>query len=502
MKEVPAAFLFPIAGSAPIYRQVYDAFREAIIDGRLHPGQRVPATRALAAELKVSRVPVVSAYEQLLAEGYFEAFAGGAGTRVSRSIPDDLIRTAWRSGGHVGPAGDETHGPRRVSRRSIALATAAERPWLRPTGLFRIGRPALDEFPYRAWGKLIARHCRKPIEELMGYGDAMGYSPFREAIAEHVSAVRGVRCTASQVLVTNGSQQALALAAYVLLDAQDRVCMEEPGYPGAHQAFMSAGARVEAVRIDAEGIDVDELIRVGREARVVYVTPSHQYPMGTTLSAARRLSLLEWAARIGVWVIEDDYDSEYRFESRPVTSLQGLDRCGRVIYIGTFSKVMYPALRLGYVVAPRDLVPAFVAARSADDVFSSTFHQAVLTDFIREGHFGRHIRRMRLLYGERREALRTAIEAQLGGVLEVTGTGAGMHFVALLPAGSDDVAVAAAAAVEGVSVTPLSTCYLKSPKRPGLVLGYAGANASQLREAVLRLKGILTQVSSRRRAVR
>jgi GntR family transcriptional regulator/MocR family aminotransferase len=322
----------------------------------------------------------------------------------------------------------------------------------------------------------------------MAYGDAMGYLPFREAIAEYLGVVRGVRCDSSQILVTTGSQQALQICAQVLLDPEDRVCMEEPGYPGARQAFMTAGAHLIPVSVDDEGINVAELLRRGRDARAVYVTPSHQYPMGMTMSATRRMLLLNWAARSGAWIIEDDYDSEYRFGSRPIASLQGLDTDGKVIYIGTFSKVMFPALRLGYVVVPQDLVPAFSAARDAADIFSSTLYQAVLTDFIREGHFARHIRRMRMLYMERRRALVNAIQIHMEDMAEVIGAEAGMHLVALLPRGTDDVAVSRKAAQRGISAMPLSVCYSKAPTRGGLVLGYGGANAHQIHDGIRKLR--------------
>jgi GntR family transcriptional regulator/MocR family aminotransferase len=322
----------------------------------------------------------------------------------------------------------------------------------------------------------------------MAYGDAMGYLPFREAIAEYLGAVRGVRCESSQILVTTGSQQALQISAQVLLDSKDRVCMEDPGYPGARQAFMTAGTHLIPVPVDDEGINVAELIRRGRHARAVYVTPSHQYPMGMTMSATRRMLLLNWAVRSGAWIIEDDYDSEYRFGSRPIASLQGLDTDGRVIYVGTFSKVLFPALRLGYVVVPKDLVPPFSAARDAVDIFSSTLYQAVLTDFIREGHFARHIRRMRMLYMGRRRALVNAIQIQMGDMTEVIGAEAGMHLVALLPRGTNDVAVSKKAAQRALSAMPLSVCYSNAPTRGGLILGYGGANAHQIHDGIRKLR--------------
>jgi len=322
----------------------------------------------------------------------------------------------------------------------------------------------------------------------MAYGDPMGHLPFREAIAEYLGASRAVRCDPSQVLVTTGSQQALQICAHVLLDPKERVCMEEPGYPGARNAFGAAGATVVPVKVDNEGIDVPSLIRRGQKIRAVYITPSHQYPTGMTMSAARRIALLNWASKNGVWIIEDDYDSEYRFGSRPIASLQGMDSDERIIYSGTFSKVMFPALRLGYVVVPRDLVSAFAAAREAADIFPATLHQLVMTDFIREGHFARHIRRMRVLYTERRRTLVETIKAELPGALEVIGAEAGMHLVVLLPHGVNDVAIARAAAAVGISTIPLSTCHSKAPDRGGLILGYGGVNEDQIRIGICKLK--------------
>jgi GntR family transcriptional regulator/MocR family aminotransferase len=491
MKRTPASYLPPIAlqdgGEIPIYRQLYDWFRQAIIGGQLRPGQRVPSTRSLAAELKISRMPVLGAFEQLLAEGYLETFIG-AGTRVARSIPDDTLSSPTGRA-RKGPRETvEKRGPRRMSRRGVALTQLPPQSWIDNLGAFRVSLPALDHFPIGAWSKLVARHSRRPASGTMAYCHAMGYLPFREAIAEYLGAVRGVRCEASQILVTTGSQQALQISAQVLLDPRDWVCVEEPGYPGARQAFMTVGAHLVPVRVDHDGINVAEIRSRGRSARAVYVTPSHQYPMGMTMSATRRLLLLHWAVHSGAWIIEDDYDSEYRFGSRPIASLQGLDTDGRVIYVGTFSKVLFPALRLGYVVVPKDLVRAFSAARDAADIFSSTLYQAVLTDFIREGHFARHIRRMRMLYLDRRRALVNAIQVQMGHMVEVIGAEAGMHLVALLPRGINDVEVSRKAAQMGISAIPLSSCYITPPTRGGLILGYGGANAHQIHDGIRKLR--------------
>jgi GntR family transcriptional regulator/MocR family aminotransferase len=490
MKRTSAALVPPISldrrGTCPIYRQLYDWFRSAITESRMRPGQRVPSTRSMAAELQISRISVFNAYEQLHSEGYLETFAG-SGTSVARTIPDDALgflptQRKGLQGASAKP------GRRKVSTRASILLKLPSEPWLRNLGPFRVSLPALDQFPVEIWSKLVVRHSRKLSRASMAYGDVMGYLPFREAVAEYLSTFRGVRCDASQILITTGSQQALQISAQVLLDPKDQVVMEEPGYPGARVAFTAAGAELIPVPADSEGIVVPEINRRGRHARVAYVTPSHQYPLGMTMSAARRMSLLQWAAHSDAWIIEDDYDSEYRFASRPIASLQGLDMHGRVIYVGTFSKVLFPALRLGYMVVPKDLLPAFSAARDAADICSSTLFQAVLTDFIADGHFARHIRRMRMLYMDRREALVCAIQSQMGRNLEVIGDEAGMHLVALLPPGMSDVSVSKHAAQNGISAMPLSSCYLKAPKRGGLILGYGGVDPRQIQDGIRKLK--------------
>ena len=445
----------------------------------------MPSTRGLAAELKVSRIPVSCAYEQLHAEGYLETFVG-AGTCVARSIPDDALKPAYGKMRDSRQA-PKSRGRRRISRRVTAMLMPPQS-WLDNLGAFRVSLPALEHFPTVVWSKLVNRHSRRQTRQLMAYGGAMGHLPFREAIAEYLGTVRGVRCDPSQILVTTGSQQGLQLSAQVLLDANERVWIEEPGYHGARHALLMAGARLVPVPVDQEGLDVEEGIRRDSKAHAVYITPSHQYPLGMTMSATRRMLLLNWAARSGAWIIEDDYDSEYRFGGRPIASLQSLDAGARVIYAGTFNKVMFPSLRLGYVVVPKDLARAFSAARDATDVFSSTLYQAVMTDFIREGHFARHIRRMRMLYMQRRTAMVEEIGKQAGDTLEVIGAEAGMHLVALLAPGVSDVAVARTAAELGISAMPLSTCYLKSPARGGLILGYGGTDARQIHEGIGKLR--------------
>lgn len=493
MKRISASFLPPIAldlnGKLPMYRQLYEWFRGAIVSGQLRPGQRVPSTRNLAAELKVSRISVSNAYEQLRAEGYLETFVG-AGTCVVRSIPTDALKPAFGKIRGASRRVSKNEAPRLVSRR-VALMRLPAQSWSNKLVAFRVNLPALEHFPIGVWSKLVNRYSRKLTRQSMAYGDAMGYMPLREAIAEYLGAVRAVRCKPSQILVTTGSQQCLQLSAQVLLDANEPVWIEEPGYLGARQALIMAGAQLVPVPVDHEGLNVAEGIRRGGGARAVYITPSHQYPLGVTMTATRRMLLLNWAARSGAWIIEDDYDSEYRLGGRPIPSLQGLDTGERVIYVGTFSKVMFPALRLGYMVVPEDLIDAFSTARDATDQFSSALYQAVMTDFIRDGHFARHIRKMRMLYLQRRTALVEGIQSQMSDKLEVIGAEAGMHLVALLPPAVSDVALSKKAAEIGISAMPLSACHLKPPVRGGLILGYGGTDTRQIRDGIRKLRMLI-----------
>ncbi len=472
------------ASPAPLHRQIYQGYRDAIVEGRLRAGQPLLSTRSLSGELGVSRIPVLAAFEQLVAEGYLESRVG-AGTFVARSLPDELsLRpqrvTRRRAGGRPGR--------RNLPRLPEVLLRTPPAPPAPVGAAFRVGQPALEDFPFRVWARLVARHSRNPRASWLGYGEPMGHPPFREAVASYLRTARAVRCEADQVMVTSGSQQALQIAARALLEPGAPVWVEEPGYFGARDVLLLAGARLVPVPVDDEGLDVAEGIRRSPRAHAAYVTPSHQYPLGSTMSAARRLQLLDWAQAAGAWVIEDDYDSEYRYESLPVAALQGLDRDDRVLYVGTFSKVLFPALRLGYLVVPPDLVPRFAAIREAMDVFPPTFSQAVLADFIGEGHFGRHLRRMRELYRERRSVLVECLGKELGAAVRVEGAQAGMHLVTAMARGTRDRAISARAERRGVRALPLSECYLGAPARAGLVLGYGGTRRAEIPAAVRRLR--------------
>lgn len=324
------------------------------------------------------------------------------------------------------------------------------------------------------------------------YGDHMGSAALRETIASYLRTARSLHCDAAQVMIVSGSQQALEISARVLLDPQSSVWMEEPGYRLARDAFVLTGCRVVPVPVDQDGMDVAAGIKKCRKARAAFVTPSHQFPLGVTMSASRRFQLLDWVQNTGSWIIEDDYDSEYRYESLPIASLQGLDANARVIYIGTFSKVLFPSLRLGYIVIPSDLVEHFVTIRRAMDLVPPSFFQQVLADFIGEGHFARHIRRMRVLYGERRSALVDSISRELGSMVEVLGDAAGMHLAVTLPKGSRDVEIAQRAARQNLSMWPLSRSYVGEMSRPGLILGFGSTRVEEILPAVRKLRSLLT----------
>lgn len=485
------------AAPTPLHRQIYDSLRDAIVAGRLRPGARVPPTRVLAHELQVSRNTTSAALAQLRAEGYLEV-RPRSGTFVSPLLPETTL-AAPRPRERAAALGRAGGGPARpemssrhpaLSRHGTRLAALGS-----PTGgaarPFRIGVPALDAFPWELWARLTSRRLRHSPEALSGYGVSAGYAPLREAIAASVAAARGAVCTAAQVVITSGTQQALDLVARLLVDEGDVVWIEDPGYPGARAAFAAVGARLVPVPLDGEGLDVAAGARLAPRPRLVYTTPSRQYPLGITMSAARRFELLRWAGRANAWIVEDDYDSEFRYVSRPHACLQGLDESGRVLYVGTFSKTVFPGLRLGYVIVPSALVAAFASARGVADWHSPALEQAVLSDFISAGHFARHVRRMRVLYQARRDALLEAARQHLGEHLELGDAGAGMHVVGWLPRGTNDRRIAERAGAAGLELQAVSSFATVPLPRGGLLLGYAEFAPAALREAVQRLATLL-----------
>lgn len=475
----------------PLHRQIYDAFRSAIVRRNLSSGQQIPSTRALATELSISRIPILTAYAQLLAEGYFEARIG-AGTFVSSSLPHQLPPSVSRT---TGPPPIATR-PCHLSRASLRLPPYQREPWMRRYGPFSVSQPALDSFPFKIWANLVARHGRNPLARSLEYGDPMGLKHLREVIAVYLRTSRGVRCDPQQIMIVSGSQQALDLSSRVLLNPGDSVWLEEPGYWLARHVLLAMGSRIIPVPVDTEGLNVAAGIRLHHAARAVLVAPSHQYPLGVTMSASRRLQLLHWARQVRAWIVEDDYDSEFRYETQPIASLQGLDDSSRVIYIGTFSKVLFPSLRVGYLVIPADLVDAFLAMRHSMDVSPPHLYHAVLADFLGEGHFSRHIRRMRLLYSERRQILVDSLRREIPSILNVVGGSAGMHLAVTLPKTFNDRELALRAIGESLWLWPLSPCYFHKPAQQGFILGFGSTTAAQIPAAVRHLRTLLHSACS------
>lgn len=478
-----------LRSEAPVYRQIYLRIRGAILSGVLPPGARLPSWNALAGELGVARGTVKAAYEWLAGEGYIES-RGAAGTRVHF----DLDRAA---------------SPRLSSRsRRLAAAppAAATGPELLPAEVaprpFQLGVPAVDVFPFTLWARLFARHARALSPSTMIYQDPAGYGPLREAIAHYLAVARGVACTPAQIFVTAGYTGALDLITRAVLRPDDAVWIEDPVYYRTREALSLAKARLVPVPVDDDGLVVAEGINTASAAALAVVTPSHQSPLGMKLSLRRRLELLAWAEKSGAWVIEDDYYGEFQFRGRPVPALKSLDRGDRVLYVGTFSKVLMPSLRLGYVVAPVSLLPLLdrIAAYLAPS--QGLIAQAAVADFMVQGHFARHIRRMRRLYAERRAALVKALAARFGDAWEIGLQESGMHLLARLPQGSDDVVLAERAAAAGLGPVALSSWAVRAPGAPGLLLSFANIPADHAADEVGRLEKALAAPSGPHRRAR
>ncbi|MBZ0114840.1 MAG: PLP-dependent aminotransferase family protein [Thermoanaerobaculia bacterium] len=489
----PILTLPPRSAEGAIGRWLYDALRSAILDGRLRPGSRLPSTRQLAKQYAVARGTVVSAFEELSAEGYLDATIG-SGTFVAKALPDQFL--------DVEEASDNEGVPTLPQRRLSALGHRVrqfENLPPRPAKAFRCNQPALDLFPTTLWAQVAGRRLRGATVQQLASCDPLGYQPLRVAIADYLGSARGVRCDSDQVAIVSGTQEAINLVARLFLDPGDRVAIEEPGYLGASLALAAHGAEVVPIPVDSQGmiVDTDALNNVS----LAYVTPAHQYPLGVTMTLPRRLALLDWAHQTGALLVEDDYDSEFRYCGRPVPAMQGLDRQGQVLFVGSFSKVLFPALRLGYLVVPPDLVETLAALLSITARHAPVLDQAILADFINHGHFGRHLRRMRQNYAERLAALLEAGRQHLAGQLEISPIEAGLQTVAWLAPGLDGGAVAAAADRHHVEVSDLGLQpqfplgdRTELPRRHALHLGFAAVDPFEIQRGARALAAAIDEV--------
>lgn len=457
----------------PLYGRLYRQLREHILTGALGPGARLPSARGLAADLALSRNTVEAAFRQLVAEG-FVVRRTGAGTFVADNLPEVA---PFRPRGHSAALAGS---PPRLPRRGRTIAQLGMTEIERDS---QLGPCASDVagFPVRTWNRVLARRARQAGSEALLPADAAGVPALRRAIAEYLALARGVRGEAGQVVVVNGTQQAVDLAARLLLDPGAVVAMEDPGYPSAAAAFLASGARLRDIPVDEQGLVAD---RLPDRAAMLYVTPSHQYPLGATMSLARRLAVTRWAAATGAWVLEDDYDSEFHYGGRQLAALQGLDPSGRTIYVGTFNKVLFPGIRLAYLVVPPTLADAFAAGRRLLDGFSPPLTQLALADFITEGHFAAHLRQARQAYAARREALLRHVASTWSRAVRLGPSDTGLHVVAHLPARTDDERIARAAPMGAMGVAPLSHYYRGGRPRRGLLLSYGAAGPDRIRRTV------------------
>lgn len=466
-------------GHGPRYRQLYRGLREGILDGRLASSERLPATRGLARTLGVSRNTVLQAYEQLIAEGYLVS-RPGAGTFVAGGLVPASEGAPHRAPPAAAPRLSDYA---RAARRIVPPHYLQARDPVGPAVDFQYGIPLVDETSMRLWRRCLARRVRGLPPD---YPPVRGLPRLRAAVAEHLRRRRGMRVDPDCIVIVNGSQQALDLVARMLLGADTAVAIEEPHYPGARHIFAATGTRLIPCPVDGEGFDTACLDTLPETVRLVYVTPSHQFPTGGVLPLRRRLDLLQWAARANVFIVEDDYDSDYVYESQPLESMQALDASGRVIYVGTFAKVLAPALRLGFLVVPEALLESVVAAKWLSDRGTAPLEQAVLADFVEAGHFDRHLRRMARRLESRQRTLVQSLQREFGDDARVSGARAGMHLTLWLPRLPRERtgALTGAAAVRGIRVYPIAPYYLGAPPCAGLLLGYATLTEDAIRTAV------------------
>ncbi|MDB9527027.1 PLP-dependent aminotransferase family protein [Oscillatoria sp. CS-180] len=472
--------------AVPLYQQLAEELRQAVLQKRLKPNQKLPPSRVLAQSLEISRVTVTQSYDQLVSEGYLET-RQGAGTFVCNQLPETYLQAeAIEQDTAVSTM------PTQLSRLGMELLKVQQLEGPQPQHAinFRYGNPATDLFPLTLWRRLLARHCRTSSTGLNYSSDAAGYLPLRQAIADYLGRSRAVQCRPEQVIIVNGSQQALDIIARLTLDAEDWVAMEDPGYLGARYCFAGR-ANLQPIPVDAAGLDVEALSQYSQPFKLLYVTPSHQFPTGVTLSLPRRLALLQWAQQTGTLILEDDYDGEYRYGDRPIPALQGLDCNHTVIYVGTFSKILFPALRLGYLVVPKDWIPLVSRTKWLCDRQSPLLEQYALADFFAEGHFERHIRRMRHFYNQRRQVLVNALKDQFGDRVMILGENAGIHLMVKFETTLSDEDVIQQAASVDVGVISAQGYYLTAPKTGKFIFGYAQLSEAQIEQGIQALARVL-----------
>ena len=493
-KAAPLGLVLDPASRAPLHRQIFEQVRRAILERRLAPGQRLPSSRLMAGELDVARGTVLLAIDQLVAEGYVVAQAA-SGIAVATDLPDDML-TVHGAKAHPSQTKARPATPA-LSRRARAalLDTAPEFTAEDAPIAFPLGQPDREAFPFALWARLLEREWRQPSWAVAGALHPFGHAGLRAAIATYLGAARGFTCAPESIVMTSGMRQSLALLAWLVLDPDEAAWIEEPGFIGTREALALAGVRAVPVPVDDSGFVVERAVAGTPQAKLAVVAPAHHFPLGTVLSLQRRLELLRWAERREGWIAEDDYDGEYRYAGRPFAPLRALDRSGRVAYLTSFSKMLFPALRLSYVVLPEMLVPAAEKRMAAIHARPSLLGQGALARFIADGHLTAHIRRTRLLYAARREALVAGLERHLARWLESVPDRAGTYLVArpvtAIASRFDDRAVVAAAAKEGIALAPLSACYAGRRRQQGLVLGYAGTPEDRIDAACVTLGRVL-----------
>ncbi len=492
-KAAPLGLVLDPAAAVPLHRQIGEQVRRAILERRLAPGQRLPSSRLMASELDVARGTVLLAMDQLIAEGYVVAQAA-SGLSVATDLPDEML-AAPRGQPAALPAADAASAAlSRRARTALRDTTPTFGPENAPIA-FPTGQPDRAAFPFELWARLLEREWRRPSWTVAGAPHPFGHAGLRAAIAAYLGTARGFTCAPESIVITNGMRQSLSLLAWLVLDPDEAAWIEEPGYIGTREALALASARAVPVPVDESGFAVERAIALAPQAKLAVVAPAHQFPLGTVLGLQRRLELLSWAERHKGWIAEDDFDGEYRYAGRPLAPLRALDRSGRVAYLASFSKLLFPALRLSYVVLPESLVPAAEQRMAAVPARASLLGQGALARFIADGHLSAHLRRTRLLYAARQEALLAGLDRHLSRWLQSNRDPGGMHLiarpVAAIAESFDDRAVTAAAAQAGIAVSPFSACHAGRRRQHGLILGYAGTPEGEIDAACATLARVL-----------